>query len=121
MSGFKSKSKGHIHCPGWINCRTLWRVTYEYADSEGGGVRTDYFRTGARYTLPTAMGVARALADRDITLIAFENIECFCTDGPDDQASGEAPEDSHAGKVFDLSGDSGAEEYHVEVTEFPGG
>jgi hypothetical protein len=37
----------------WTNGTTLWRVTYEYADPEGGGERVDYFKTANRYTLPT--------------------------------------------------------------------
>jgi hypothetical protein len=100
----------------WINRPTVWRVTYEYADGEGGGVRTDHFRTGARYTLPTTTGVVRALEDQDITLIGFESIECFCTDLPGD-VSNEVPEDSHAGSVFDLIDHDCADAYFVEATD----
>jgi hypothetical protein len=90
---------------------------YEYADPDGGGVRTDYFRTGARYTLPTTAGVVRALEDQDITLIGFEEVQCCSSDISDDVWWHEVPRDSHAGKVFDLSDDNGAESYSVDAEE----
>ena len=53
----------------WINGPTVWRATYQYADANGGGVRTDYFRTGARYTVPTT---AASKAPACLQVGAFE-------------------------------------------------
>jgi hypothetical protein len=50
------------------------------------------------------MGLVRALADQDITFIGFETIQCVRSDAP----AHAMPDDSHAGKVLDLTGDHGA-------------
>jgi len=99
---------------------TLYRVMYEYADPDGGGIGTDYFRTGSRYTLPTTAGVGRALANEDITLIGFETIERFSSAAPGDETSEEVPEDSDGGKIFELADDAGADRYFVEARGLKG-
>ena len=77
----------------WVNGTTLWRVEYEYADSEGGGQRLDYFKTANRYRLPGSLEMVRCLNSDDMTVIGFERVEWYATDTPDEQPSLAVPHD----------------------------
>ena len=98
----------------WINGTTLWRVEYEYADTEGGGQRLDYFKTANRYTLPGSLEMVECLNSDDMTVIGFERVEWYATDTPDDQPSLAVPEDSHHRRIFDLVSDSTGSAYVID-------
>ena len=98
----------------WVNGATLWRVEYEYADSEGGGQRLDYFKTANRYTLPRSLEMVRCLNSDDMSVIGFERVEWYATDTPDDQSSLAVPHDSHHGRIFDLVSDSTGSAYVID-------
>jgi hypothetical protein len=50
-------------------------VKYEYADSDGGGRRIDYFKAVNLYTLPATVDVVLACAGEISPLLSFESVE----------------------------------------------
>src|SRR5437868_6959690 len=91
----------------WINGTTIWRVTYEYADADGGGETVDYFKTANRYTPPTGVEIRDSPDGDELTVIGIEKIEWFTTDTPEELPSleEELPADSTHKVLSDLISD----------------
>jgi hypothetical protein len=67
----------------WYRGTSIWAVRYEYADANGGGEATDFFKTPNRHTPPTGLQVSRAVNhERNLTLIGIEKIELLHTITP---------------------------------------
>ncbi|HEX8203450.1 MAG TPA: hypothetical protein VF590_23440 [Isosphaeraceae bacterium] len=102
----------------WHNGVTVWKVTYEYADADGGGERVDYFKTANRRTPPTGAGIEESLDSNDMTILGIEGIEFFATDTPDDPVSqSPPPEDATHKRIFDLTGDTRGAASRLEIRE----
>ena len=69
----------------WYGGTSVWAVRYEYADENGGGEATDFFKTPNRYTPPTGAQIAGAVnRSGQLTLIGIERIDLLNTITPDD-------------------------------------
>ena len=102
----------------WHNGVAVWKVTYEYADLDGGGERVDYFKTANRRTPPTGAGIEESLNSEEVTVLGVEGIEFFWTDTPDDPDSPKPPLDDAAHKrLFDLTNDMRGAGSRLEVRE----
>lgn len=88
----------------WYGGTTLWAVRYEYADKNGGGEATDFFKTPNRYTAPTGMQIAQAVNQSGlVTLLGIEKIELLHTLTPGEDyeyAASDFGESKHA-VIFD--------------------
>ena len=69
----------------WYGGTSIWAVRYEFADKEGGGFATDFFRTPSRYTPPSGSQVSHAVNQMgQLTLLGIEKIELLRTITPSD-------------------------------------
>jgi hypothetical protein len=103
----------------WYGGTTIWAVRYEYADDQGGGEATDFFKTANRYTPPTGPQVGRALCQQGLmTLIGIEKIELLHTITPADDFEYSASDfgRSKHGVIFDAFSDAPAD-YGVDFRD----
>jgi hypothetical protein len=102
----------------WQNGVAFWKVTYEYADADGGGERIDYFKTINRRTPPSGAGIERCLNSDTVTLLGVEQVEFFWVDLPEDRISEKpVPDDAAHPEFFDLSADTQGAGRKLEIRE----
>jgi hypothetical protein len=102
----------------WHNGPAIWKVAYEYADSNGGGEAFDYFKTANRRTPPTGAGVEDCVASDEMTLLGIEGIEFYWVDGLDEpDKEGPPLEETKHGRLFDLTADTQGAGGRLEVQE----
>lgn len=102
----------------WHNGAAIWKVTYEYADANGGDEVVDYFRTLNRRTPPTGAGIEDCLSTDDMTLLGIEGIEFFWVEEVYEPGTGGPPlDETKHGRIFDLTGDTRAAGSRLEVRD----
>src|SRR3954453_6747795 len=100
----------------WHDGSAIWKVTYEYADSDGGGEAFDYFKTANRRTPPTGAGVKDCVDSDHMTLLGIEGIEFDWVEGisgRDEEAL--SLEGTKHGRLFDLTADTRGAGGRLEV------